>query len=120
MNFEMMTDKEVVIAMGQQYDVLRRRKQIQDKEVLASSGSSSSVLAKFRGGKGNITIETFVKFMRAIGELDKLESLMSVPDSYSPAEHRKYLLKSNSPAKRIHKPKGKPHDFVWGDEKNKK
>ena len=84
-SFEMMTDHEVIVLLGKQYDQLRRYKQLQDKDILAASGTSSSVLAKFRSGKGNITLESFVKLMRAAGELQKLESLLEIPNQYSPA-----------------------------------
>ena len=110
MSFEVMTDREVVIALGRQYDELRRHKQLQDKEILATSGTSSSILAKFRGGKGNITLETFVKLMRAVGELDKLESLLLVPEQYSPTQEKRVL-----PA-RIHKPKNVKSKFIWGND----
>ena len=109
MSFELMTDKEVVVALGQQYDKIRRYKQLQDKDILAASGTSSSVLAKFRGGKGNITLETFVKLMRAVGDIDKLETLLTLPDEYSPLEKQRDL------PSRVHKPKSK-EDFAWGDD----
>lgn len=111
MNFEVMTDRDVVIALGQQYDQLRRHKQLQDKDILAASGTSSSVLAKFRGGKGNITLETFVKLMRAVGELDKLESLLVIPEQFSPTQQKGVL------PERIHKPKKVKPDFIWGNDK---
>jgi transcriptional regulator with XRE-family HTH domain len=110
MSFEMMTDRDVVIALGKQYDQLRRHKQIQDKEILAASGSSSSVLAKFRGGKGNITLETFVKLLRAVGELDKLESLLVTPEQFSPTQQK------NALPERIHKPKNIKTKFTWGND----
>ena len=110
MNFELMTDRDIVIVLGRQYDQLRRHKQLQDKEILATSGTSSSVLAKFRGGKGNITLETFVKLMRAVGELDKLESLLPVPEQYSPTQQKKVL------PERVRKPKNVKSTFKWGND----
>jgi len=110
MSFEIMTDHEVVVVLGQQYDRLRRHKQLQDKEILSASGTSSSVLAKFRSGKGNITLETFVKLMRAVGELNQLESLLNVPEQYSPTEKKTKL------PERIHKHKQSKTKFTWGDD----
>jgi len=109
-DFELMTDRDIVIALGRQYDQLRRHKQLQDKEILATSGTSSSVLAKFRGGKGNITLETFVKLMRAVGELDKLESLLPIPEQYSPTQQKKVL------PERVRKPKNVKPTFKWGND----
>jgi transcriptional regulator with XRE-family HTH domain len=110
MSFEMKTDGDVVVALGQQFDKLRRHKRLQDKDILAASGTSSSVLAKFRSGKGNITLETFVKLIRAIGELDKLEKLLVMPQQYSPTEQTTAL------PERIHKPKATETNFAWGED----
>jgi len=110
MNFNIMTDHEVVIALGQQYDHLRRHKQLQDKEILAASGTSSADLAKFRSGKGNITLETFVKLMRAVGELNSLEKLLLVPGQYSPTAKKIEL------PERIHKSKLPKSSFTWRDD----
>ena len=110
MDFELMTDRDIVITLGRQYDQLRRYKQLQDKDILATSGTSSSVLAKFRGGKGNITLETFVKLMRAVGELDKLESLLPIPEQYSPTQQKKVL------PERVRKPKNVKSTFKWGND----
>lgn len=110
MGFEVMTDREVVIALGQRFDLLRRHKRLQDKEILAASGTSSSVLAKFRGGKGNITLETFVKLMRAAGELKQLESLLVIPEQYSPTQQKSIL------PERVQKPKKVKPKFKWGDD----
>ncbi len=110
MGFDTMTDHEVVVALGQQYDQLRRHKQLQDKEILSLSGTSSSVLAKFRSGKGNITLETFIKLMRALGELSTLEKLLTVPEQYSPTAQKVALLE------RIHKSKKEKIPFTWGDD----
>lgn len=111
MNFELMTDRDIVLALGRQYDQLRKHKQLQDKDILAASGTSSSVLAKFRGGKGNITLETFVKLMRAVGELDKLEPLLAIPEQYSPTQQKSVL------PKRVRKPKNVKSKFTWGNDK---
>lgn len=111
MSYQLMTDHDVVVSLGQKFDELRRYKQLQDKDILAKSGSSSSVLAKFRSGKGNITLESFVKLVRAIGELDQLESLLNTPEQqFSPSQNA--ITKT---PKRIHKSKQIPN-FKWEDE----
>ena len=110
MDFDMMTDHDVVVELGKKYDLLRRHKQLQDKEILSSSGTSSAVLAKFRSGKGNITLETFVKLMRAVGELQTLDKLLTVPNNYSPTADNFEL------PERIHKPKQTKPKFSWGED----
>ena len=109
MQFELMTDKDVVAALGERFDKVRRHKHIQDKELLAASGTSSAVLAKFRKG-GNINLESFVKLMRGIGELEALEKLLHVPESFSPTGENKKI------PQRIRKSKEDEKNFQWGDE----
>ena len=104
-----MTDKQIVEQLGKDFDLLRRYKHIQDKELLAKGGANSSALNKFRGYKGNITVENLVKLLRGIGELERLEALLSVPDLYSPKRGAKVV-----PAKRIRTKANK--NFKWKDE----
>jgi len=112
MSFNLMTDHEIVKSLGKMFDQLRIHKQLQDKDILSASGTSSSVLAKFRSGKGNITLETFVKLMRAVNELDKLENLLLLPDVYSPTASK------DKQQKRVIKPAIKPKlNFVWEEDK---
>ena len=111
MNFELMTNKEIVKDLGQSYDLLRRTKGIQDKELIARGGTTSDALNKFRSNRGNITVESLVKLLRGIGELHRLETLFSIPDIYSPIRG-----KSVVPSKRIRKPRRRDSVFKWGDE----
>jgi len=111
MSFDLMTDREIVQLLGKRYDQTRIHKRLQDKEILAASGTSSSVLAKFRSGKGNITLETFVKLMRAVGEVEQLEKLLPLPDLYRP------IANPVKPKKRVIKKESQPaSDFVWGED----
>ncbi|MFT5351862.1 MAG: hypothetical protein ACI9MF_002687 [Gammaproteobacteria bacterium] len=109
MSFELMTDKQIVEQLGKNFDLLRRYKTIQDKEVFARGGTNSSALNKFRGNKGNITVENLVKLLRGIGELDRLETLFSHPEQYSPT-----VGEAVTPSKRIRKAPSR--DFKWKDE----
>lgn len=117
MSFELMTDKQIVEQLGKNFDLLRRYKAIQDKDVFAKGGTNSSALNRFRGNKGNITVENLVKLMRGIGELDRLDTLLNVPDEYSPTTGE-----ITAPLKRIrHSSKGAPAhnpnpEFKWKDD----
>ncbi|MBL4743411.1 MAG: hypothetical protein JKX87_02040 [Cycloclasticus sp.] len=48
--------------------------------------------------------------MRAVGELDKLEPLLVVPEHYSPTQQ------SSTLPKRIRKPKNVKTKFTWGND----
>ncbi len=111
MNIDLLTDKEIIAALGHQFDMLRRSKGIQDKEVIAAGGTNHDALDKFRNAKGNITIATLVKMMRGIGELDRLLALFSIPEDYSPTG-----TNTNVPKRRIRKKASPAVPFTWGDD----
>ncbi|NIB38813.1 transcriptional regulator, XRE family protein [Pseudomaricurvus alkylphenolicus] len=74
------TDQEVIEFLGQQFDILRRTKAIQDQELLERGGAHAESLNKFRQGTGNPTLKTLIRLLRGIGELDRLEVLMRAPE----------------------------------------
>ena len=111
MDIKLLTDKEIVADLGRQFDMLRRRKGIQDKEIIAAGGTNHDALDKFRNAKGNITIATLVKMMRGIGELDRLSALFSIPEYYSPTG-----MNTDVPKRRIRKKASPEVPFTWGDD----
>jgi DNA-binding phage protein len=75
------TDQEIIEFLGQQFDMLRRTKAIQDQELLERGGAHVESLNKFRQGTGNPTLKTLIRLLRGIGELDRLEALMRAPET---------------------------------------
>ena len=108
--FEVLTDQQIAEKLGEQYDYIRRKKAIPDKELLEVAGTSSAVLAKLRSGKGTITLQSFIKLIRGIGELRRLEDLFYEPEPFSPT------MRVNEPPARIHKIKPEDADFIWGED----
>ena len=100
-SFRFLSDSEIYEALGQAFDQARLANDIPDKTVLAQGNVSSDALNKFRQNKGGITLLNFIKLMRGINELDKLEALF--------ADIKKVQRQ------RVRKP-NKPRKIQWGDE----
>jgi len=109
-SIQLMSDDDISKELGQRFDRIRRHKRIKDKVVLEKSGVSSSVLAKFRSGKGTITLKTFIKLLRSIDELDQIAPLLNLPEVTSLIKKEPVL------PKRIRSKESKKDAFVWADE----
>ena len=107
-NFDLMTDQAIIAQLGQQFDLLRRSKSIQDKTVIEDGGVHGSSLNNFRQGTGNPTLTTLIKILRGLGELERLEKLFAIPQHYSPTGKE-----SQIPAKRVRTKVVKPHNIQW-------
>ena len=100
-SFRFLSDSEIYEALGQAFDQTRIANDIPDKTVLAQGNVSSDALNKFRQNKGGITLLNFIKLMRGIDELDKLEALFADVEKVQ----RQRVRKANKPKK-----------IQWGDE----
>jgi DNA-binding Xre family transcriptional regulator len=110
MPFSALPDDEILKALAAQFDSVRLQKGIKDQELVARGGTNGVAMGKFRAGE-NITLKTFVRLMRGLGELDRLESMLSLPETWSPTGEAK------KPAgKRVRSKKDASGTFSWGDE----
>ncbi|NRB39389.1 MAG: hypothetical protein HRU20_13120 [Pseudomonadales bacterium] len=100
-SFRYLSDSEIYAALGKAFDTARVANGVPDKEVLAQGNVSSDALNKFRQNKGGITLLNFIKLMRGIDELDKLEALFADVEKVE----RQRVRKSDKPKK-----------IQWGDE----
>ena len=114
MTFEHMTDHEILPELADRLDFLRRTKGHTDKETCERGGASVRTLVAFRRSQKDIALTSFIKLLRGIGELERLERLLPPAEPiFSPA--RQAFIE---PPKRIRRkrPAPKPADFSWGDE----
>ncbi|MDN4502829.1 hypothetical protein QX776_10460 [Alteromonadaceae bacterium BrNp21-10] len=111
MNFELLTDEQILHAMGEQFESLRLQKQIPDKDIQDKGGIGKDAIDKLRNQRGNITLISLIRILRGLGELERLEKLLSSNTEYSPSKQQKPLKK------RIFKKSAKAStEFKWGDE----
>lgn len=109
MSFELMSDEQILNALGEQYEALRIGKGIQQKQIIEEGGIGKDAINNFRYAKGDAKLSTLIKILRGLGELDRLDKLLEIQNEFSPTQAQK-----NTP-KRIH---SKPRStFSWDDEK---
>lgn len=113
MNFSLMNDDEILSELAGRIDLLRRSQQLTDKELVEKSGSSLAALNRLRSDKSGISLLNFVRLLRGLGLLERLDKLLEVDSGYSPAAQTETEL-----PKRIRKKKSRPDDFVWGDDES--
>ncbi|MCK5146233.1 transcriptional regulator, XRE family protein [bacterium] len=111
MAYTLMTDEEILHDLARKVDLLRRNKNIKDTELVAQGGTNRVVLNKFRKGQGGISLRTFIRILRGLGELDRLETCFRQPLQYSPTGKNNQV-----PVKRVRDKKNKPTKFVWGED----
>ena len=109
MQYKLLSDDEIIKDIGQKIEYLRRLKGIQSKELCEKGGAGYTAYRNLVNGKSGVSLKTFVELLRGLGELEKLEKLLSAQDGYSPTGQ------SATPPKRIFK-KSTPTKPVWGDE----
>ena len=112
MAYELNTDDEIIHDLGKKFDLLRRSKEIPISALLEKSGTNHDTYDRFVNAKSGISLKNFIRLLRGIGELNKLEKIFEIPTFYSPLQEE-----PTSPKKRIHKKKENHSTFVWGEDK---
>lgn len=110
MPYSLMTDDEILADLAERFDLLRRRKEIRDRDLVKAGGTNDIAATKFRGG-GNITLKTFVRLLRGLGELERLEKLLELAEPYAPSGEPPKITE-----RRVRRKKKPAKDFRWGDE----
>lgn len=111
MDYSLLNDEEILKDLSSRLENLRISKEMKDSQLVEKSGVTSVTISKFRSGH-NITLKTFIRLLRALGELDRLESFLPSENEWSP------LASENAaPKKRVRTKLKQKGAFVWGDEK---
>ena len=112
MAYSLKTDQEILQDLAEKLDLLRRMKQIKDTELVQKGGTNRDALNNFRSGRGGISLTTFIRLLRGLDELDRLEACFQVQQPFSPTgKHRKI------PEKRVRDKQCRENTFTWGEDK---
>jgi len=115
MDFNLLTDEDIIKELASRYDYSRLNKKLSEKDVSDKGGTNSDAIYRFKNGK-NISLTNFIKILRGVGELDKLEKLLKTDEYQSIRE----VKKAKTP-KRIFKSRKKDSknnkDFIWEEDK---
>ena len=114
MRFKQMTDPQVLAELATRLDHLQRSKGFSDKRLAERGGVSVRTISAFTNNHKDITLTSFIKLLRGVGELDRLGELLPPAEpTYSPAEGG-YI----EPPQRVREKRVNPNrrGFNWGDE----
>ncbi|HAK46402.1 MAG TPA: hypothetical protein DCO79_10860 [Spirochaeta sp.] len=106
-----MKEDAIIKDLAGKFDALRIKKQMKDTDIEAVSGVSRKTLYNFRKGISAISMKSFIRLLRSIDELDRLENLLTDVDKYSPMNEPVKKL-----PKRVRSSNARKSDFKWGDE----
>lgn len=87
-------------ALGSQIQIARKKRRIPVKEFAARIGVSEGTAIRLESGEPGVRIETLAMAMMALGELDRLKSLLDPADDDSGL-----LLEQSRLPRRIDKPR---------------
>ena len=111
MPYRLMTDNEIIKDLADKFEKLRIKKQIKEIEIEESTGISRRTLYNFRQGTTAITLKSFIRLLRGLGELDRLDGLLIDTPEYSPLSGTEKEL-----PKRVRNKNSVKKEFKWGDE----
>ncbi|MDD5716887.1 MAG: helix-turn-helix transcriptional regulator [Sulfuricurvum sp.] len=110
MRFSLLSDTAIQIELGKRVDIKRRENGLSLEDLRDKSGVSISTITRMVEGKSSPSLINFIKVLRALGELDKLNILLESDNTFRPSG-----LNAAEPKKRIFKSK-KTTAIQWGDE----
>lgn len=112
MAYELLTDDEIIKDLGEKLDLVRRQKEMPSKELIRLSGTNHDTLDRFFNGRSGVSLKTFIRLLRGLDMLDKIEKAFVIKQEYSPLRDTQY-----EPKKRIYKKRPTPQSFVWKEDK---
>lgn len=110
MDYNVMTDEDIIIDLAERVEKLRIIHQIKESEIEEEAGLSRKTLYNFRRGTG-LSLKNLIRLLRAMGEADRLQRMFPETESYSPLEGAGADL-----PKRVRDKQKPARDFRWGDE----
>lgn len=112
MNFNLYTDKDVIKELGSRYEKIRLQNKLSDEDVSKKGGVTIAAIQRLKSGE-NINLVNFIKILRGLGKINRLDKLLVIEDDFSIKE----TIKKSTP-KRVFKSKKNDDDnFVWGEDK---
>ncbi|XOB61071.1 helix-turn-helix domain-containing protein [Campylobacterota bacterium DY0563] len=112
MDFNLLTNEDIIKELGKNYEELRLRKKLSDEDVHKKGGVSIDAIQRLKSGS-NINLINFIKILKGLGELDKLQKLLEVKEEFS----LKQKAKKTKPKRIFKTKKDTNNNFIWGDEK---
>lgn len=114
MNYDTLSNEEVLRDLCNKFNTLRVTKKYKYSEISENSGVGTTVISNFINNNSNITLNTFIRLLRGIDELDQLERLMQIKTQYKPSENVQTLPKRVTDDKSTN---NSPKEIIWEEDK---
>lgn len=111
MSYRMRSDDDILLDLAAKVENIRISKHLKESEIEAIAGISRKTFYNFKKGTSSISLKNFIRLLRAVDELDRLEGLFPTEDHYSPRKSQE-----KEPPKRVRDKAGSNKSFKWGDE----
>jgi predicted transcriptional regulator len=111
MDYNLMTDEDIIRDLAEQVDKIRIEHHMKETEMEESAGISRKTFYNFKQGSTGTSLKNFIRFLRAVGELERLKLMFPESESYSPRVKNQIEL-----PKRVRDKRKPDDDFQWGDE----
>jgi transcriptional regulator with XRE-family HTH domain len=116
-DFSTASGEAIIAALGQRLEGLRLSRNITQAELAERAGVSRSTLTRLAEGRG-VSLDSFVRVMRALGLADHLAALLPDP-SMRPVERLRFEGKERKRASHQRKPVERS-GWRWGDEEGER
>lgn len=110
MGYSLLGDEDLIRSLAEKIDAIRIARHIKESELEALAGVSRKTLYNFKQGKG-LSLTNFIRLLRALGEVDRLQRLFPESSEFRPLEAEK-----GEEPKRVRESRKKRREFRWGDE----
>ena len=111
MDYNLLTDDDIVRDLANRFEKLRVNKHLKEMDLEELAGISRKTLYNFRHGAASINLKSFIRLLRAVDVVDRLQLIFPEQESYSPKENTIKVL-----PKRVRDKRNLKGEFKWGDE----
>lgn len=120
MNFNNMSDNEIISTIAKELDKRRVSKNITSEELAAKGGHNAQTFSNFVNQGTNVRLGTIIQIFRGLGELDKLQGVFEHKELISPIalsnQAKMTRVRASSAKRRATKVKTEKSFIKWGDE----
>lgn len=106
-----MTDDDILRDLANRFEKLRVSKQLKETNLEDLAGISRKTLYNFRQGTASLNLKSFIRLLRAVDEVDRLQLVFPEQEAYSPEKNNEKKL-----PKRVRDKGARKGEFKWGDE----
>lgn len=123
MDFNHMSDQNIMAVLGARFRAARLNKNLSAVELAERAGITSRTITNIETGKKSASTATLISLLRALGQLDELNNFMPEPPPKAASMIKQAKLagrrrqRASPKASKVVAGKKLNKPFKWGDEK---